>query len=177
MDLRKVKINFGRLHCGVKSITSSSALTPPEPIIFRVKILKICFNWDYYVDICFSFHITFSQALWALTIHWLTAGSLVRSIWNTGGGRVCCNPWSKCCGCPHTATACVRWPTPFSQSPWACNSSPSCVSSRKNFWTASASLRSGNLESPALSLASFCFFLRSRSLFLKLGSLGLLRSK
>lgn len=28
--------------------------------------------------------------------------------------------------------------------PWANNSSPSCISSRKNFWTASASLRSGN---------------------------------
>ena len=175
MDLHKVKINFGRLHCGGQSITSLSALTPPEPIIFWVKILKICFNWDHYVDICFSFHIIFSQAL--STYNSLIVGSLVRSIWNTGGGRVCCHTCSTCCGCPHTTIAFVRWSTPFSCSPWASNSSPSCISSRKNFWTASASLRSGNLESPALSLASFCFFLRSRSLFLKLGSLRLLRSK
>lgn len=94
---------------------------------------------------------------------WLIVGSLVRSIWNTGGGRVCCNTCSNCCGCPHTAIAFVRWSTPFSYSPWASNSSPSCISSRKNFWTASASLRSGNLESPALSLASFCFFLPARN--------------
>ena len=49
---------------------------------------------------------------------------------------------------------------------------PSCISSRKTLWTASASLRSGSLESPALSLASFCLFLRSCSLFLKSPSLA-----
>ena len=126
----------------------------------------------------FVSHSTSSSAkLWALTILWLIVGSLVRSIWNTGGGRVCCNTCSNCCGCPHTAVAFVRWSTPFSYSPWASNSSPSCISSRKNFWTASAYLRSGNLESPALSLARFCFFLHSRSLFLKLGLLRLLWSK
>ena len=102
-----------------------------------------------------------SAKLWALTILWLIVRSLVRSIWNTGGGRVCCHTCSTCCGCPHTAVAFVRWSTPFSYSPWASNSSPSCISSRKNFWTASASLRSGNLESPALSLASFCFFIEN----------------
>lgn len=97
----------------------------------------------------------------ALTILWLIVGSLVRSIWNTGGGRVCCRTCSSCCGCPHTAMALVKWSTPFSYSPWASSSSPSWISSRKNFWTASASFRSGSLESPALSLASFCFFLPS----------------
>ena len=103
----------------------------------------------------FVSHSTSSSAkLWALTVLWLIAGNLVRSIWNAGGGRLCCNSCSNCCGCPHTAIAFVRWSTPFSYSPWASNSSPSCISSRRNFWTASASLRSGNLESPAHSLAN-----------------------
>ena len=57
MDLYKVKINFGRLQCGGQSVLS--ALPPPEPI----KIFKICFNWDHYIDICFSSHIIFSEAL------------------------------------------------------------------------------------------------------------------
>lgn len=48
---------------------------------------------------------------------WPIVGSLVSSIWNTGGGRVCCSTCRSCCGCPHTATAFVRWSTPFSYSP------------------------------------------------------------
>ena len=175
MDLHKVKINFGRLHCGGQSITSLSALTPPEPIIFWVKILKICFNWDHYVDICFSFHIIFSQALStynSLTNCWELSQKHLEHWWWKFVATLAVTAVAV-----HTAIAFVRWSTPFSYSPWASNSSPSCISSTKNFWTASASWRSGNLESPALSLASFCFFLRSRSLFLKLGSLRLLRSK
>ena len=78
--------------------------------------------------------------------------------WNTGGGRVCCGTCHRCCVSPGTAVALVGWPTLFSYSPWTSPSSPSCVSSRKNFWTASASLKSGGSESPALSLAGFYFF-------------------
>ena len=78
--------------------------------------------------------------------------------WNTGGGRVCCSACHHCCISPGTAVALVGWSTLFSYSPWASPSSPSCVSSRKNFWTASASLKSGSSESPALSLAGFYFF-------------------
>ena len=81
--------------------------------------------------------------------------------WNTGGGRVCCGTCHRCCVSPGTAVALVGWPTLFSYSPWASPSSPSCVSSRKNFWTASASLKSGGSESPALSLAGFYFFVLS----------------
>lgn len=53
----------------------------------------------------------------AISHTWLIVGSLVRSIWNTGGGRVCCRTCSSCCGCPHTAMALVKWSTPFSYSP------------------------------------------------------------
>lgn len=53
----------------------------------------------------------------AISHTWLIVGSLVRSIWNTGGGRVCCRTCSNCCGCPHTAMALVKWSTPFSYSP------------------------------------------------------------
>ena len=188
MDLHKVKINFGRRHCGGQSITSLSALTPPEPIIwvkvfififfvfffFLVKVFKICFNLDHYIDIFFSFHSIFSQAL--STYSSLIVGSLGAS------GTLVVEEFAATLAL--TAVAVHTQQSLLSDGPHPSHTHlelvilpPSCISSRKTFWTASASFRSSSLESPTLSLASFCLFLRSRSLFLKLGSLRLLQSK
>lgn len=52
-----------------------------------------------------------------IVLTWLTVGSLARSIWKTGGGKVCWSTESSCWGWPHTAMALVRWSTPFSNSP------------------------------------------------------------
>lgn len=61
-------------------------------------------------------HLCPVQSQWQHThTHtWLMVGSLVRSIWKTGGGSVCCSTCSSCCGWPHTAMALVRWSTPLS---------------------------------------------------------------
>lgn len=119
-----------------------------------------------------DFHLTLIHSTsssvrdWALMIRWLMLGSLVSNIWKTGGGNVCWSTWSSCWGWPHTAIALVKWSTPFSNSPCDSSSSPSWISSKKNFWTASASFKSGSLVSPDFSLETFFFLLPVRQSWL-----------
>ena len=102
-----------------------------------------------------SFHIIFSQTL--RTYNSLMVGSLVRNIWNTGGGRLLEHLQQLLR--MSTQSYCISWVIhTLLIVTLANNSSPSCISSKKNFWTASESFKSGNLESLALSLASFCSF-------------------
>ena len=99
-----------------------------------------------------SYSTSSSAMLWALTILWLIVSSLEAR--GTLVVEVCCSTCSNCCGCPPTAMHLSDGPNP-SHSQLELATQPSCISSRKNFWTVSASLRSSNLESPALSLANF----------------------
>lgn len=92
---------------------------------------KACFDLTGHIKKPTDYKIWYSRLVWWIKYFsyfhtkptgnvshtWLIVGSLVRSIWNTGGGRVCCRTCSSCCGCPHTAMALVKWSTPFSYSP------------------------------------------------------------
>lgn len=142
------------------------------------------------------------RSCWELITRGAIDGSRWTSKWNTCGCSVCCKTCNSSLGCPQTATAFPRWSTPFSRSPAARSSSPNCTSCRKNLCTASWSFILGKFGVLLRPLAVAFFlakrptrqgkasigiwsvfgyvtvrYLRSRSFFLKSGSLWRLWSK
>lgn len=115
-----------------------------------------------------------SAKLSALTILWLMAGSLVRAFVTMMVEASAGNTGSFCWGSPHTVIDLAKSSTPFHiyielitfhhAVSLQGRISGQLQKLDRNF-------KLGNLESPALSLASFCFFLWSWSQVLKLGLL------
>lgn len=61
MDLHKVNINFGRFQCRTVHKQAYLPLFPHSCSTSKLRIFKIFLR--FYVEIYFSFHIIFSQAL------------------------------------------------------------------------------------------------------------------